>query len=272
VSIPDPTPSSAVLVTGASSGIGRAIAREFAERGHNLVLVARRKPQLQALADELSEAHGVRAEPIACDLGKPGPRGRLAGQIENLELDVDVLVNNAGFATGGAFHESDPERELDQVRLLVEAVVALTAEFAPRMVDRSTGAILNIASTAGMQPMPYSAGYAASKAYVLSFSEALHYELRPHGITVTALAPGPVKTDFWEIAQWQVASGGSFEDSVPRQAMISAESAARAAVEGLASAKRVVVPGLPVRTGMQAGRFVPNALKLPAIEWFMRRR
>ena len=259
-------------MTGASAGIGRAIARELAARGHNLVLVARRKPQLRALADELSERYGVRTETLACDLAKPAPRGRLPGQIRKLGLDVGVLINNAGFATGGAFHESDPERELQQVRLLVEAVVGLTAEFAPAMVDRGAGAILNVASTAGMQPMPYSAGYAAAKAYVLSFSEALHYELRPHGVTVTVLAPGPVKTDFWEIAQWEVATGGSFEDAVPRRAMITPEQAASAAVAGLDAGRRVVVPGLPIWTAMQAGRFLPHALKLPTIEWFMRRR
>jgi short-subunit dehydrogenase len=272
LSLPEPATNSAALVTGASAGIGRAIARELATRGHNLVLVARRKPQLQALADELVERHRIRAEVIACDLAKPAPRARIPGQIEKFGLDVDVLANNAGFATGGAFHTSDPERELQQVRLLVENVVALTSMFAPAMVERGAGAILNVASTAGMQPMPYSAGYAAAKAYILSFSEALHYELKPHGVTVTALAPGPVKTDFWEIAAWQVASGQSFEDAVPNVAMISAEQAAKAGVDGLASGSRVVVPGLPMRAAMQASRYLPHALKLPTLEWVMRRR
>ena len=124
-----------------------------------MVLVARRKPKLEELAAELAERHGVRAETIACDLAKPASRGRLPGQIERLGLDIDVLVNNAGFATGGPFHLADAERELQQVRLLVEAVVALTSTFAPGMVERRSGAILNIASTAGMQPMPFSAGY-----------------------------------------------------------------------------------------------------------------
>jgi short-subunit dehydrogenase len=270
--LPDPTTTSAALVTGASAGIGRAIAHELAARRHNLILVARRKPQLEALAEELAEQHGIRAEAIACDLANPTPRERLPGQITKLGLEVDVLINNAGFATGGPFHESDTERELQQVRLLVENVVALTSMFSPSMVARGRGAILNVASTAGMQPMPYSAGYAAAKAYILSFSEALHYELRPHGVVVTALAPGPVKTEFWEIAQWQVASGDSFEDALPSQAMITPEQAAKAGVEGLASGRRVVVPGLPMRTAMQAARYLPHALKLPTIEWIMRRR
>ncbi len=272
MSVPRPSASSAALITGASAGIGRAIAHELAGRGHNLILVARRKPQLQALAEELTEAHKIRAETVACDLAKTASRGRLQGQVTRLGLEVDVLVNNAGFATGGAFHESDSERELQQVRLLVEAVVDLTSTFVPPMVERRRGAVLNIASTAGMQPMPFSAGYAAAKAYVLSFSEALHYELRPHGLTVTALAPGPVKTEFWEIAQWQTSSGGSFEDTVPGPAMISPEEAARAAVEGLESGRRVVVPGLPMRAAMEASRYLPHAIKLPAIARMMGRR
>jgi uncharacterized protein len=270
--LPEPSSSTAALVTGASAGIGRAIARELAGRGHNLVLVARRKPRLQALADELADRHRIRAEVIACDLSKPASRGRLPGQVERLGLDVSVLVNNAGFATGGAFYEADPDRELQQVRLLVEAVVALSSMFAPPMVQRGEGAILNVSSTAGMQPMPYSAGYSSAKAFSLSFSESLHYELRPHGVTVTVLAPGPVKTDFWAIAHWEVASGGAFEDAVPGAAMISAEQAAEAGVEGLAAGRRVVVPGLPVWATMQASRYLPHALKLPVIARVMGRR
>ena len=272
MSLPDPSPQQAALVTGASAGIGREIARELAKRSHNLVLVARRKPQLDEVAAELSERHGVRAETIACDLAKPASRARLQGQLTRLGLDVSVLVNNAGFATGGPFYLADAERELQQVRLLVEAVVALTSAFAPGMAERRSGAILNVASTAGMQPMPFSAGYSAAKAYVLTFSEALHYELRPRGVTVTALAPGPVKTEFWDIAGWETSGGGKFEDTVGKPAMISPEAAARAAVEGVEHGSRVVVPGLPVRAAMEASRLLPNALKLPAIAWMMGRR
>ncbi|MGA2924369.1 MAG: SDR family oxidoreductase [Solirubrobacteraceae bacterium] len=272
MSLPPPSPSSAALVTGASAGIGSEIARQLARRGHGLVLVARRKQRLDVLAGELTAEYGVRAETITCDVGKPVARGRLVAQITKLRLAIEVLVNNAGFATGGPFYKSDPDRELEQVRVLVEAVVALTSAFAPGMVARGRGAILNIASTAGMQPMPYSAGYAAAKAHALAFSEALHYELRGQGVTVTALAPGPVATDFWQVAGWETNTGKSFEQALPRPAMISPEQAARAAVEGLESGRRVVVPGLPIRTAMEAARYVPNALKLPVIEWFMRRR
>jgi short-subunit dehydrogenase len=272
MSLPQPSPDSAALVTGASAGIGSAIARELAARGHGLVLVARRKQRLDELAAELRDAHEIRAETIACDLSKPSARGRLEGRIAQLGLEVEILVNNAGFATGGPFHEADPARELEQVRVLVEAVVALSSAFVPEMVKRGRGAVLNVASTAAMQPMPYSAGYSAAKAYVLTFSEALHYELRGQGVTVTALCPGPVETDFWQIAGWQMNTGQSFEKAVPRPARITPEEAARAGVQGLASGRRVVVPNLPMRTAMEAARFVPHAVKLPVIEWMMRRK
>jgi uncharacterized protein len=271
VSLPKPTSTSAALVTGASAGIGAEIAKLLAKRGHALVLVARRKDRLTALADELSDEHGVRVETIAADLSKPTPRGKIAGRIDELGLEVEILVNNAGFATGGPFYEADPERELEQVRVLVEAPVALTSAFLPAMIERGRGAILNVASTAGMQPMPYSAGYSAAKAYVLTFSEALHQEARSHGVTVTALAPGPVETDFWQIANWETASGKSFERSVPG-ALITPDQAARAGVEGLERGDRVVVPGLPIRAAMVASRYIPHALKLPALERFMRPR
>ncbi len=271
VSIPNPTQTSAALVTGASAGIGSEIAKLLAARGHALVLVARRKDRLTALADELSEQYGVRVETISADLGKPTPRGKIRARIEELGLEVEILVNNAGFATGGPFHEADPERELEQVRVLVEAPVALTSAFLPGMIERGRGAILNIASTAGMQPMPYSAGYSAAKAYMLTFSEALHQEARGHGVTVTALAPGPVETEFWQIAGWETSSGKSFERAVPGT-LISPAQAARAGVEGLEHDERVVVPGLPIRAAMLASRYIPHALKLPAMERFMRPR
>ncbi len=270
MTLPQPNSASAALVTGASAGIGSEIAKLLAERGHALVLVARRKDRLTALAEELSDQHGVRVETIPADLGKPAPRGKIPGRIEELGLQIEILINNAGFATGGEpFHEADPARELEQVRVDVEAVVALTSAFLPAMVARGRGAILNVASTAGMQPMPYSAGYAAAKAYVLSFSEAVHQEVRGHGVTVTALAPGPVETDFWQIAGWETSSGKSFERAVPG-ALISPAQAARAGVNGLERGERVVVPGLPIRAAMLASRYIPHIVKLPALERFMR--
>ncbi|HET9103586.1 MAG TPA: SDR family oxidoreductase [Solirubrobacteraceae bacterium] len=271
MTLPAPSDTTAALVTGASAGIGTELARQLARRGHNLVLVARRKDRLDAVAQELSEAHGIRAETLGCDLGKPASRDRLHGRVDSLGLEIEILVNNAGFATGGAFHQADPDRELEQVRVLVEAPVALTSAFVPDMVRNGRGAILNVASIAGMQPLPYSAGYSAAKAYVLTFSEALHQELSGLGVTVTALAPGPVSTDFWAVAGWE-AAGRSFESAVPRPVWVTADQAARAAIEGLDSGDRVVVPGMPIRTAMLASRYLPHALKLPVIERVMRRR
>lgn len=271
MSLPEPGSSSAALVTGASAGIGAAIARELARRGHGLVLVARRKDRLDELAAELRSEHGVRAEPLGCDLSKAAARERLPGRVTTLGLDVEILVNNAGFATGGAFHESDPKRELEQVRVLVESVVALASAFLPAMVKRGRGGILNVASTAGMQPLPYSAGYSAAKAYVLTFSEAVHEEVHGRGVSVTALAPGPVSTDFWDVAGWE-AGGQAFEKAVPRPAWVTAEETAKAGVNGLDEGRRVVVPGVQVRTAMLAARYVPHAIKLPVIARVMRRR
>jgi uncharacterized protein len=272
VSLPKPSSSSAALVTGASSGIGAEIARELARLGHNVIVIARRKERLDELADELRSECGVRAEALGCDLSKPASRERLAGRIQALGLDVEILVNNAGFATGGAFADADPARELEQIRVLVEAPVALTSAFLPAMVKRHRGAILNVSSTAGMQPLPYSAGYSAAKAYVLTFSEALHQEVRGQGVAVTALAPGPVETEFWDRAGWQVAGGRSFEKAFPGAAKPSARDVARAGIAGLQSGRRVVVPGRPMWAGMLAARYVPHAIKLPVIEQVMRQR
>lgn len=272
MALPDPTPDTAALITGASSGIGAAIARELATRGHNVILVARRKDKLDALARELRGEFGIRAEALGCDLGKAASRQRLPGRVQTLGLEVDVLVNNAGFATNGPFHEADPARELEQVHVDVEAVVELTLAYLPRMVRLGRGAILNLASVAAMQPLPYSAGYSAAKAYVLTFSEALHQELHGSGVTVTVLAPGPVSTDFWAVAGWEVGSGQSFESAWPKPAWVTAQEAASTGVKGLEAGRRVVIPGLPMRAAMLASQYVPHAVKLPVVEWAMRRR
>ncbi|HZU60144.1 MAG TPA: SDR family NAD(P)-dependent oxidoreductase, partial [Solirubrobacteraceae bacterium] len=161
---------------------------------------------------------------------------------------------------------------LEQVRVLVEAVVGLTSAFLPAMVESRRGAILNVASTAAMQPLPYAAGYSAAKAYVLTFSEAIHQEVAGRGVTVTALCPGPVETEFWKGADWQVAGGRSFEKAVPRPALVSVQDVARAGVDGLEAGDRVVIPGLTMRAAMLASRYIPHAVKLPVLELAMRRR
>jgi short-subunit dehydrogenase len=184
------------LVTGASSGIGEALARLLASQGVHLVLVARSQDRLQALAQELGARHGVRARALAADLAQPGCGAALQSRVQALGETVDILVNNAGFGTYGPFEDIAPEAEQSEIALNVAAVVDLTHAFLPAMLARGDGAVLNVASTAAFQPTPYLAVYGATKAFVLSFSEALWAEYRGRGIHVAALCPGAVETAF----------------------------------------------------------------------------
>lgn len=258
MALPEPAPSSAALVTGASSGIGEAIARQLAGRGHNLIIVARRIERLRELATELATEHGVRVEPLAVDLASEEARDELAAAVQALGLDVEVLVNNAGFGHSGNVHRVEPERLRAMVRLNCEAVVDLQARFSAAMVERERGAIINVASTASFQPIPGTATYAATKAFVLSLSEATHAELAGNGITVTAVCPGPVKTEFAEVAGL-----GDANERLPGFIWTDVERVARDAVEGAEKDRRVVVPGLVNRAGALAGQHTPRALVLP---------
>jgi short-subunit dehydrogenase len=255
--LPPAAPSSTALVTGASSGIGAAIAAELAARGHGVTLVARREDRLRELAEKL-EGQGVRAEAIGCDLGDEAARDRLQAEIEDRGLAVEILVNNAGFGGGPEFADTDRSRVVEMARLNVEAVADLTARFVPAMVARGRGAVINTASTASFQPLPGTAHYAATKAYVLSLSEAISSELGPKGITVTALCPGPVRTEFMDVANLEHA-----EDGTPDFIWSTAEEVAAAAVRGAEQGKRVVVPGTLNRAGALAGQHAPRALALP---------
>jgi short-subunit dehydrogenase len=261
VALPSPSTGGIALVTGASSGIGAEIARELAARGHAVALVARRDERLRSLASELKAEHGVTAEPIACDLAEPADRDRLAEQLAELGRSVEVLVNNAGFGSRGRFAANDRERMTGMVRLNVEAVVDLTARYLPGMGDRGRGTLINIASVAAFQPLPGSATYAASKSFVLSFSEALHTEQRGSGVTVTAVCPGPVKTEFTDAAGMS-----GVENETPDAFWMSAGEIARHAVEGAEQGKRVVVPGTLNRAQSLVGQHTPRALALPLID------
>lgn len=263
MSLPAPDHASTCLITGASSGIGADIARELAARGHGVTLVARRADRLQELAEELRHAHGIRAEVLACDVTDVTARGRLLERVAGLGLQVDVLVNNAGFGTAGAFIELDGEREAQMVRTNVEAVVALAHGAAAAMAERGSGAILNVASSAGFQPIPNQATYAASKAFVLSFSEALSSELGPSGITVTALCPGPVRSEFVEVAEMEAAAA-----EAPDFLWISSAECAKSGVEGLEHGHRVVVPHLPIRASAILSRYTPHSVLLPILRRF----
>jgi short-subunit dehydrogenase len=255
MALPVPRPDSTCLVTGASSGIGAELARELARRGLGLTLVARREERLRALAAELAETFRVRTEYVTADLTDQSSRAEVATKVRSLGLNVEVLVNNAGLTTVGTIDRADRASELAMIRTDVEAVVDLCTLFVPPMVERGRGAVLNTASTAAFQPLPGQAGYAAAKAFVLSYSWAIGAELKDKGVTVTALCPGPVATGFAEVA--------GVDDEVwaawlPRFMWVSAPAVARAAVEGLERNKPVVIPGTPNRFGALAAHIAPR--------------
>jgi short-subunit dehydrogenase len=253
VALPRPADSSTALITGASAGIGEAIARELAARGHGITLVARREERLREIADDLTERHAVRAEVIAADLGDGAVRDRLAAMVDELGLQVEILVNNAGFGGSG-----DREREVAMVELNCVALLDLQARYLPAMIERGRGTVINIASTAAFQPLPGTATYAATKAFVLSLSEAVHAELKGTGVTLTAVCPGPVRTEFMEAAGLDRAEG-----QVPDIFWTSADAVAKAAVDAAERGKRAVVPGLLNRAGAITGQHTPRTLVLP---------
>jgi short-subunit dehydrogenase len=250
-------------VTGASSGIGAELARALARRGHSVTLVARRKDRLEQLATELGSTHRIRAEAIVGDLGEPSGRDLVTAELQARGLIVEILCNNAGFGSAAPFVRLDREREIQMIRLNCEAVVDMSARYAPAMVERGRGAILNVASTAAFQPLPGQSTYAATKAMVLSFTEAIHQELAPSGIAVTALCPGPVHTEFVHIAGLDAVS-----ETTPSFLWTTPESVAEAGISGLERGRRVVIPGAINRVGAMTGQHAPRSLFLRAASRF----
>jgi uncharacterized protein len=259
MALPIPKEHSTALVTGASSGIGAEVARQLAQRGHGVTLVARREDRMKSLADELAEMHRVRAEVIAADLTDPHGRSELPGHLEERGLTVDILVNNAGFTTMGPVYRADRARELALVRTDVEAVVDLCTLFVAGMVTRRRGAVLLTASTAAFQPLPGQAAYGAAKAFVLSYGRALGAELRGSGVTVTTLCPGPVETGFAETGGL---SDAEFSEALPKFLWVPVPEVARAAVDGLAAGRPVVIPGAANRAVAGLAHLAPKALVL----------
>jgi hypothetical protein len=255
--LPPPSEGSTALITGASSGIGAELARSLARRGYGVTLVARREDRLEQLAQELRNAHDVRVEVIACDVADAESRAQLVAELAARALTVEILVNNAGYGTGGRFHTLALEREVGMVRVNSEAVVALCGTFVPEMVKRGRGAVLNTASTIGFQPVVNEATYGATKAFALSFTEALHAELRGTGVTVTALCPGPVKTEFMDDPGVQEGAA-----SLPAPMWVHASVVAERGVRALARGRRTAVPGVLNRIGTWAGRHTHRGLLL----------
>ncbi|WP_226011548.1 SDR family NAD(P)-dependent oxidoreductase [Halomicrobium salinisoli] len=238
------------LITGASAGIGRSLAREFARHHHDVVLVARREERLRDLADGL-ERPGVAATAVPMDLAADGAPEWLWNELDERGLEPDVLVNNVGVGTHGRFAESDLDRERAQLRLNVELPVELTRRF---LDGRDRGAVLNVGSVAGFTPGPFMAGYYASKAYVNSFSEALAAEHRDDGVRVTVVCPGPVDTEFHDRA-------GVEHSSIGRWLSYDPDFVARAAYDGLRRDETVVIPGRGMAVLSALLRVVPRSLR-----------
>jgi short-subunit dehydrogenase len=243
------------LVTGASSGIGRELALLLARNGHDLVLVARRQAELDALAAELSAAQGTTSLVVPADLSTVESVPAISEAVQAAGVTVDVLVNNAGLGGHGRFSETDTASDEQQLSVNILALTRLTKAFLPAMVTRRRGRILNVASTAAFQPGPYMAIYYASKAYVLSFTEALAEELRGTGVTATALCPGAVRTDFFEVAA--LGRNSRLERSA---GTLNADVVAQAGYDAMMHGKPMVIPGVTNRIGMESLRIAPRRL------------
>ena len=238
------------LITGASSGIGAAFARKLAARGRNVLLVARSEDKLIALCNELGRLTSIRAQYVALDLRDPEARSQLFEETKKRELEIDMLINNAGFGSMGDFAKLDLARELEMLQLNITAVVELTHWFLGPMRERKRGTIINVASTAGFQAIPYMATYAATKAFVLSFSEALWDENRLHGIHVMALCPGVTETNFFEAAGI---------DRPPMRAVQTPEEVVDTALRALPRKKSLVISGWANWFVAEAERFLPRS-------------
>ena len=247
------------LITGASAGIGAALAPELARRGHALALTARREAELARLADAIAAAGHARPHVIAADLGEPEGPARLAQALRMRGVEPAILVNNAGFGLLGEAAALDRDRALAMIDLNARALTELTLGFLDS-IRRHRGGVLNVASIAGFLPGPGMAVYHATKAYVISLSEALHEELKAEGVRVCALCPGPVPTGFF-------AQAGIPHDYFPRFLTRSAERVAREGYEGFMGGHRVVVPGRPNRVVTLLPRLLPRGLMLAVAEW-----
>ena len=256
--LPAPSGNGSVLVTGASSGIGEEIAKEFVRRGRHVVLVARRADKLHALATAL----GSSAEVLAADLSRADERAALPGRVAELGLVVDVLVNNAGLGTSGPIATSDPVAELNLIEVDVAAVADLCSRLVPGMVSRGRGAVLNVASVGAFGPLPGQAAYGAAKAFVLSYTQSLGQELRGTGVVASTLCPGPVKTEFGAAAGIPDADA---EAALPKAMWVSAADVAKTAVDGLAAGRPVIIPGAVNKVGAAAYKILPRRLLLPIL-------
>lgn len=247
------------VITGASSGIGAEFARQLAPRGYDLILVARRLDRLTAMADELRAAHAVQCVPFEADLSRREERDRLCDQLVSEHARVEVLVNNAGFGTHGFFHETDLARELELIDVNCAAPVHLTKRMLPWMLERRRGFIVNVASLSAFAPGPVMAMYFASKAFLLSWSEALWEECRDTGVSVTTLCPGPVRTEFQRTAGLSPRARSSGTAPVPVEKVV------RDGLQAVFGNSRLVIPGWQAKIAAAVSRFMPRSRTLRTV-------
>ncbi|NJM35932.1 MAG: SDR family oxidoreductase [Rhodomicrobium sp.] len=254
------------VITGGSEGIGRHLAGEFAANGHRLLLIARSAGRLSEAAEELRQNYGADVHTASIDLTAPDYKLKLSEVLDRHGLYVDILVNNAGIGLGGPFTDQEPERILDLCRLNVEALTELTRAYLPPMLERARGGVLNIASLGGLLPGPYQAAYYASKAYVVSLTEALAYENAGRGVRISAAIPGPVATRFHE------RMGASNAFYLHLQRVLPPETAARIIYSGFMGRRTLIAPGLMASFNSFAVRLIPHAILTPFIGWFLKQR
>ncbi len=248
-----------VLITGATTGIGYELSKCFAADGFNLVLVARNEELLVQRREELSASYGVKVKLFALDLTEAAVPQRIFEDLQNENIPIEVLVNNAGFGLVGAFADNEPEIERRMIRLNIEALTMLSKLFLREMLSREKGRILNVASTAAFLPGPLMAVYYASKNHVLAFSRALASELRGSGVKVSVLCPGPTATQFQKTARQEGAK-------VLKISLMDAGTVARAAYRGLWKGKQVIIPGLLNKLTFVASRLFPDRLLMPFVK------
>jgi short-subunit dehydrogenase len=241
------------LITGGSVGIGGALAEVFAEHGHDLILVSRNREKLEARSAEIRSRFNVQVTCLPDDLADEAAAGRVHQAVTSLKLDVHHLVNNAGVGLYGRFATTNLDAELKMIQLNVASVVDLTKRFLPPMIERRSGRILNVASTAAFVPGPWMSVYYATKAFLLSFSEAIHYELKPHGITVTTLCPGPTESEFKVRA-------GSQRSRLFEAFVMDARRVARFGYDAMMTGKQVAIPGLRNKLIPVAARMTPRPM------------